>query len=128
MIVGLGVDVVELTRVARMLDRYGERMLQRFFTDAERRYALPRAHRLESLSARIAAKEAGFKALAGSGTARGIGWREIEVLNGSDGAPSLVLHGAANSRAAELGVERVLVTLTHSETTAVAMVILERRD
>lgn len=126
MIVGMGVDIVELARVQRMLARHGERIVTRLFTEHERAYALPRAQSAASLAARIAAKEAAYKALAGSELARGISWREIEVLNGADGAPRLVLHGRADRRAREVQATHILVSLTHSDASAVAVVVLER--
>lgn len=125
MILGLGLDAVDIARVERMLADNGERMVQRLFSDAEAAYAMARARPAEHLAVRLAAKEAAFKALAGNALARAIGWREIEVLNGSDGAPTLALTGRAEARARELGVARVLVTLTHTETVGVAVVVLE---
>lgn len=125
MILGLGLDAVDIARVERMLADNGDRMVQRLFSDAEAAYAMARARPAEHLAVRLAAKEAAFKALAGNALARAIGWREIEVLNGSDGAPTLVLTGRAEARARELGVGRVLVTLTHTETVGVAVVVLE---
>ena len=91
-------------------------------------YATRRAQPARSYAARLAAKEAGFKALAGSELARAIGWRDLEVVTRSDGSPTLVLHGPARRRAAELGVTRIHVTLTHTATTAGAMVVLERDE
>ena len=77
-----------------------------------------------SLAARLAAKEAAFKALAGSEEARRIGWRDLEVERESDGRPRLILHGRAEARAAELGVRRIHLTLTHTHATAAAVVSL----
>ena len=125
MILGLGLDAVDIARVERMLVDNGDRMLQRLFSEAESAYAMARARPAQHLAVRLAAKEAAFKALAGNELARAIGWREIEVLNGADGAPTLALTGRAAARATELGVARVLVTLTHTETVGVAVVILE---
>ena len=126
MIIGLGVDIVEIDRMRRMLDVNGDRLIERIFTDGEARYA--RAHVEPSLhfAARVAAKEATYKALSGNHLARAVGWREIEVCLRDDGAPYLVLHGRAEKRATELGVAQALVSLTHSKAAAVAMVVLER--
>ncbi|HKO14983.1 MAG TPA: holo-ACP synthase [Gemmatimonadaceae bacterium] len=126
MIVGLGVDVVEIDRVRRLIAGPNERAIARLFTDAESRYALARADPATHLAARVAAKEAAYKALAGNSLARAVGWREIEVALRDDGAPFLLLHGRAQQRATELEIARVLVSLTHSRTAAVAFVILER--
>ena len=125
MILGIGIDVVEIARVERMLDAKGERTRHRLFSDAEFAYAMARAKPAQHLAVRIAAKEAAFKAFAGTQEARAIGWREIEVITHEDGRPALVFHGRASSRAAELGVTRAWLSLSHAEGTAVAVVVLE---
>jgi len=125
-IVGLGVDLVEIARVRRLIESRGERAMGRLFTDGERAYAHYRVDPAPHLAARIAAKEAAFKALAGKDLARGISWRELEVFARDDGGPLLRLHGRAERRATELGVSRILVTISHTETMAVAVVVLER--
>lgn len=125
MIVGLGVDLVDIPRVERMVARFGERVLSRLFTDGERRYATERSLPAASLAVRIAAKEATYKALSGNDLARAIGWRDIEVVNAWDGSPSIELHGIAKERAEQLGVSRVLVTLSHTHLGAVAVVVCE---
>jgi holo-[acyl-carrier protein] synthase len=124
-IVGLGVDLVEIARVRRLLEARGDRALARLFTEGERAYADYRADPSRHLAARIAVKEAAFKALAGNDLARGIGWRELEVFTRSDGGPVLRLHDRAERRATELGVTRTLVTISHTDTMAVAVVVLE---
>ncbi len=124
MIAGVGIDLVDIARVDRLLDAKGERALRRLFTPDEVAYALSRALPAQHLAARLAAKEAAFKALAGNSLARAIGWKEIEVVRG-DSRPTLNFHGRAAERAAELGITTVWVTLTHSATTAGAVVVLE---
>ena len=127
MIVGIGIDVVHLPRVRRLLDDKAERAIQRLFTTAEADYAHGKADPARHLAARIAAKEAAFKALAGSDSARGIGWRDTEVvIDPGDGRPTLRFHGRAVPRLEELGVTRCHVSLTHDGETAAAVVILER--
>ena len=126
MIVGLGIDLVEIARVERLLDDKGDRALRRLFSDGEIDYASRRATPAMHLAARLAAKEAAYKALSGNALARGIGWREIEVANGEDGQPVLVLHGRARERADELAISRLLLTMTHTATTACAVVVAER--
>jgi len=123
-IAGLGIDLVDIARVQRLIDAKGEHALRRLFTADEVDYALARALPAQHLAARLAAKEAAFKALAGNSLARSIGWREIEVVRGDHG-PTLSLHGRAADRAAELGVSSIWVSLTHSATTAGAVVVLE---
>jgi holo-[acyl-carrier protein] synthase len=125
-IVGLGVDLVEIERVRRLIDMRGDRAMARLFTDGERTYAAYRVDPARHFAARIAAKEAAFKALAGNDLARGIGWREIEVFARPDGGPLIRLHGRAERRAAELGVTRVLVSISHTDATAAAVVVLEK--
>ena len=124
MIRGVGIDLVDIARVDRLLDDKGERALRRLFTADEVSYALARPLPGQHLAARLAAKEAAFKALSGNQLARGIGWKEIEVIRGDHG-PTLALHGRAAERATELGVTSIWVSLTHSATTAGAVVVLE---
>ena len=124
MIAGIGIDLVDIARVDRLLDAKGDRALRRLFTANEVAYALARALPAQHLAARLAAKEAAFKALAGNSLARGIGWREIEVVRGEQ-HPTLAFHGRAAERVAELGVTNVWVSLTHTATTAGAVVVLE---
>lgn len=126
MIVGIGVDIVEVERMRRLLERKGERVWTRLFTDGERDYAATHPEPARQLAARAAAKEAAFKALAGNDLARAIGWREVEVLSRPLQAPILLLHGRAADRARELCVTRVHLSLTHTDTTAAAFVVAER--
>jgi holo-[acyl-carrier protein] synthase len=125
MIVGVGIDLVDIPRVERMMRVHGRRALRRLFTDGEIEYARRHADMARHCAARIAAKEATYKALSGTPGARGIAWTDIEVVSQPDGRPVLALHGRAARRAEELGVKRSWVTLTHSDATAGAMVILE---
>jgi holo-[acyl-carrier protein] synthase len=125
MIVGLGIDLVDIARVERLISQRGDRVLSRLFTEREVAYAMSKAMPFVHLAARIAAKEAAYKALSGSHNARGIGWRDMEVTTAADGRPSLLLHGLAADRAAELRVVRAWLTLSHSESTAGAVVVLE---
>ena len=125
MICGVGIDLVEIARVEKMFDGKGDRMLQRLFTDDEVSYAKARVRPAMHLAARLAAKEAAFKALSGSDEARLIGWREVEVIPHENAAPTLAFHGRAAARALALDVAHVWVSLTHTDTTASAVVILE---
>jgi holo-[acyl-carrier protein] synthase len=126
MIVGIGIDAVEIDRVARMFADKGERMLQRLFTGDELSYITAKPVPGQHLAVRLAAKEAAYKALTGNELARGIGWRDVEVVSRTDGAPVLRLHGRALQRYHELGATSIHVSLTHSVATAVAVVIVER--
>lgn len=124
MIVGTGIDLVEIDRIQHSLDRYGARFLNRVFTGAEQAYCLKKRHAAESLAARFAAKEAGAKAL-GTGMSRGVTWVEIEVVRAPDGPPSLRFHGRAAEMARALNARRAALSLTHSANLAVASVVLE---
>lgn len=126
MIRGLGLDLADIDRIARLLGRHPERARRRLFTVGERAYCDRRAEPARHFAARFAAKEAAYKALSGTEDARHIHWHDIEVANSRlDGRPTLLLHGRAARRAAELGVVTVHVTLTHSELVAAAVVVLE---
>jgi len=124
MIVGIGFDLVAIARIEALVARHGDRAQDRLFTEGERAYAAARGRPGMHLAARFAAKEAAYKALAGSEEARAIGWQEIEVVR-TDGAPALVLHGRAEARARVLGVRRIHLSLTHTDETAGAVVVLE---
>jgi holo-[acyl-carrier protein] synthase len=126
MVVGLGMDLVEVQRVAGMLERDGSRVMQRLLTESEWAYCSRMHAPAPHVAARLAAKEAAFKALAGTMDARGIGWREIEVSHDEHRRPLITLHGRAAARAQELQVSRTLLSLSHSRETAGAVVILER--
>lgn len=128
MIVGIGIDLVEVARMRHLLSRKGDRALHRLFTEGEQHYAATHPEPSRQLAARVAAKEAAFKALAGNDLARGIGWRELEVLSRQGLAPVLLLHGRAADRASELVVTKVHLSLTHTELSAAAYVIAERGD
>jgi len=118
--------LVEVSRVAAIISDKGSRVFERLLTPAERTYCESRPDPATHVAVRLAAKEAVYKALQGSDAARGIGWREIEVRRASDGRPDVLLSGAAAARARELGVTRVLLSLSHTHQAAVAMVVLER--
>src|ERR1700736_4658774 len=123
MIVGTGIDIAEVPRIAQALARHGDRFLHRVFTEGEIRYCDGKANRFERYAARFAAKEAGMKAL-GTGW-HGVAWRDFEVVNLPSGRPTLNFHGKAAEIAGKLGVQRVALSLTHTKEQALAMVILE---
>jgi len=125
-IAGVGIDVVDIARVERMLDGKRERALTRLFTADEIAYAKARPRPAMHLAARLAAKEAAFKAFAGTDEARLIGWREVEVVPRDGHSPTLAFRGRAEARARELEIRHVWLSLTHSDTTAAAVVVLER--
>ena len=113
-----GIDIIEIERIARVVERYGERFLHRVYTEAER--ALYRG-RVPELAARFAAKEAVSKAL-GTGI-WGIRWREMEILPDMRGKPLVYLHGAAAARARALNLRHFAISLSHSRDFATAVVV-----
>ncbi len=126
MVVGIGTDLIEIERVEQSIQRFGVRFLERVFTAGEIAYCQQKRKTSgESFAARFAAKEAGAKAL-GTGISRGISWKEIEVRREAGERPTLHWSGRAAERAAELGVSRVSLSLTHSESVAMAVVLVER--
>jgi holo-[acyl-carrier protein] synthase len=124
MILGIGIDLLEIERLRAALERHGDRFAERVFTERERADCAGRANELQKLAARFAAKEAGLKAL-GTGWAEGLAFRQVEVVREPNGRPRLELHGAAAERARELGVKETHVSLTHERSSAAAVVILE---
>lgn len=126
MILGIGIDAVDIDRAERMFSHWGDRMLMRLFAPGELAYLATKTSPVQHIAVRLAAKEAAYKALSGTALARGIGWRDTEVVTRADGAPELRLHGRAAERFAELEASRIHVSLTHSDATAVAVVIVER--
>ena len=118
-----GVDIIEIGRIAEVLERYGERFLRRIYTPGELEYCRGRPSKLAS---RFAAKEATMKAL-GTGV-RGVGWKDIEVERAPSGAPSILLHGRAKSRAERLGVVEISISMSDSQDNAVAFVVTRRED
>lgn len=122
-LIGTGIDLLELERFRAAYGRHGERFLERLFTDREIAYCRRRADPVPELSVRFAAKEATFKAI-GTGWRRGVRWRDVEVRNAPSGRPYLVVAGRVAEIARRLGGRRFSVTLTHSATTAAAQVML----
>lgn len=123
-VIGVGVDLVDLERVARLLSHKGEHAMHKFFTDEERAYLATRPDPTGHAGARIAAKEAVYKALQSLPGARGVGWRDIEVTRDGDGRPAIRLHGLAARLAEANGGLAVQVSLTHSATSAGAIAMV----
>lgn len=124
MIVGTGIDLTEIPRIQQSLDRYGARFLHRIYTEREQAYCMRKRNAAESLAARFAAKEAAAKAL-GTGISHGVNWLEIEVVREPSGRPTLAFHGRAAEWAQRLGARRASLSLTHTDTLAMASVVLE---
>jgi len=124
MIVGSGIDLVEIGRIQQSMDRFGPRFLDRVYTAAEQAYCARKRKAAESFAARFAAKEAGAKAL-GTGINHGVNWLEIEVIREPSGKPTLVFHGRAAQVAARLGVRHAALSITHANDLSMASVLLE---
>ena len=124
-VVGVGIDLVDLERIARMLENKGEHAMGRLFTAEERAYLATRPDPTGNAAARIAAKEAVYKAMQSLQGARAIGWREIEVSRDAEGKPAIALHGLAARLSAQSGGLRIQVSLTHSATSAGAIAVVE---
>jgi holo-[acyl-carrier protein] synthase len=127
MIIGLGTDMIDIRRIERTLARFGERFVTRVFTAAERARAERRAHPAATYAKRYAAKEACSKAL-GTGFRRGVYWRDIGVINGPSGRPTLALTGGAAKRLAEITpagmVAEISLSLTDEPPLGQAVVII----
>ena len=124
MIIGIGIDLVDIARAARLVEGRDERQLGRLFTFREIDYARRHADPARHFAARLAAKEAAFKAMAGNELARAVGWRDIEVVSLADGRPTLEFHGHGRRRIEQLGCLQAMITLTHSDLSAAAVVLL----
>jgi holo-[acyl-carrier protein] synthase len=124
MIVGSGIDIAEVDRIALSIARFGRRFTERIFTAEEIRYCESKANKAERYAARFAAKEAGMKAI-GTGWSRGVRWRDIEVRRLPGGRPTVTFHGKAGEIFTKLGAIRAHLSITHTKETAMALVILE---
>ncbi len=127
MILGLGSDIIDIRRIERTLDRYGDRFTQRVFTEVERQKCDRRARRAASYARRFAAKEACSKAL-GTGVRGGVFWRDLGVVNLPSGKPTMQLTGGAAERLAEMTpagmAARIDLTITDDHPTAQAIVLI----
>jgi holo-[acyl-carrier protein] synthase len=123
-ILGIGIDLLTVARMARVLDRSGERFLSRVFTGDERAACEAAGAGAERWAVRFAAKEAVLKAL-GTGWSGGIGWRQVEILTGPGEAPSVRLNGRAREVARSLGADVCHVSLSHEKLHAAAVAVLE---
>ena len=125
MIVGLGMDITEVHRIQTVIEgQAGERFLKRVYTERERAYCGQFKNKYERYAGRFAAKEAAMKAL-GTGWSRGVRWVDLEVVRQRGGRPTMVLSGEARKIADRLGVSHISMTITHTETQALAQVIFE---
>lgn len=124
MIIAIGIDLVEVSRLEEVFARRGDRFRARVFTESEINYCESLGSKFASYAARFAAKEAVMKAL-GTGWSEGVGWKDIEVVSRPGFAPAIILYKRALDRMGEIGASRVHVSLTHSGDLAIAQVVLE---
>ncbi|HEY0984027.1 MULTISPECIES: holo-ACP synthase [unclassified Schlesneria] len=126
MIVGLGTDIVEVERIEKMISDHGDHFLTRVFTADEIQHCQPRREPAPHYAGRWAAKEAVMKVL-GTGFTPQVGWTDIEVKVRSSGQPYVELHGATQQVAVELGVDEILITISHTRKYATATAVGLRR-
>lgn len=124
-IVGLGTDIIEIVRIGRMVERHGEVFLNRVFTEGEIRYCQKRKESYQHFAGRWAAKEAVMKTL-GTGWIRGVGWRDIEVVSQKSGRPVINIQGGAREFSDKLGIDDILITISHCRAYATATAIAMR--
>ena len=124
LIIGMGVDLAEVGRIQRAIERHGEPFLRRVYTAGEREYCERFKNKYERYAGRFAAKEAAMKAL-GTGWKRGVRWVDFEVVRELGGRPTIRLDGEAKEIAEKLGVKRIALSITHTEAKALAQVIFE---
>ncbi len=124
MIFGQGIDIIEVARIEKQINR-GDRFKNRIFTSREREYCDGKKHGAQNYAARFAAKEAFFKAL-GTGWRGGMTFQDVEVVNNELGKPEIVLYGKAQKLAEEFAIKRIHVSLTHLKDYASSVVTLEK--
>lgn len=124
MILGIGVDIVEIDRFKRSIERYGDRFLERLFSDDEIAYCRAHKYSAQHFAVRFAAKEAVLKALR-HGIGPGVSMKEIRITRGERGEPSVELEGRTKALADRKGVQQLHVSLSHSQTTCIAQVVAE---
>lgn len=126
-VLGVGIDLMDIARVRAMLDRREEQALTKLLTEDERTFVMAQPDPARHLAARIAAKEAVYKALQALPGTRGVGWHDLEVLRSVDGRPSIRLLGAAAAVDREQGPLVVELSLSHSDVTAGAVAVVGRK-
>ena len=124
MVLGTGIDIIEVARIAASYEKFGERFVNRILLPDEIAYCLTHKNSVPFLAARFAAKEAISKAF-GTGIGAALGWRDMEIRKKESGEPFVVLHGKGNKLFEARGAKRLLVSLSHTENYAAAMAVLE---
>jgi holo-[acyl-carrier protein] synthase len=126
-IIGIGTDITECLRIARMIERHGELFVNRVYTPDEISYCQNRAQSTQHFTGRWAAKEAVLKAL-GTGWRRGITWRDVEIRNETSGKPIVATRGGVKEVVEQLGITGILVTISHCRTHAIAYAMALGKD
>lgn len=126
-VIGLGTDIVEIARIAKMIERHADSFINRIYTTDEIRYCQKRKHCNEAFAGRWAAKEAIMKVL-GTGFVKGIGWLDIEILNEKSGQPFVNIRGGAGEYAEKIGIDEFLITISHCKAYATATAIGIRNE
>jgi holo-[acyl-carrier protein] synthase len=126
-VIGIGTDIVECLRIAKMIERHAELFLTRVYTQHEIDYCAARKASTQHYAGRFAAKEAVLKAL-GTGWTRGMHWRDIEVRNEMGGKPKIALSGAARELSEKMGITEMLISISHCRTHATAYALAAGRD
>lgn len=127
MIIGIGTDIIEVPRIGEMIERHGELFLQRVFTEQEIRYCQQRKAAMQHYAGRWAAKEAVMKTL-GTGFTKGVGWTDIEVISQRSGQPVIQLASTTAEIAKRLGIDEILITISHCRAYATATAIAVQRQ
>ncbi len=125
MIAGIGVDIVEISRLERAIEQYGDRFVNRVFTEQEIDYCERVARKAERYATRFAAKEAARKAIGAATPVVALAWRDVEIISSTEGAPQLQFHGRAAELVKELKISRAHISLSHERDQAIAFVVLE---
>ncbi len=122
--VGVGIDLVDIDRIERLIQQYGDRALSRLLFEGEREYCLSKAAPARHVAARVAAKEAAYKALSQAGADQVLWWHDMEVVLDTAGKPSMVFHDRGLDVFEKLQIKGCLLSLTHSNLQAGAVVIV----
>jgi holo-[acyl-carrier protein] synthase len=123
-ILGIGIDIIEVARISASLEKFGERFGEKILLPEETAYCLKHAHPVPFVAARFAAKEAISKAF-GTGIGAALGWRDMEIAHKESGEPFVIMHGKGKELFAARGAQRLLVSISHTENYAAVTAVLE---
>jgi holo-[acyl-carrier protein] synthase len=126
MVVGIGVDIIEVARIEKAISRHGARFISKIYRSREAAYCEQAGRNFQRYATRFAAKEAARKAIGAATPVTALDWHDVEIISSTEGAPQLEFHGRAAGLAKQLGVTRAHVSLSHTAEMAIAFVVLER--